>query len=358
MGKILLVSTPVGALGSGIGGGVEFSIQIEARALLQKAHQVTILAPAGSIAPGIDLETVPGDWQLSAQTLDWDSPITMTDNGVLANLWERARSLQTQYDCIINYGYDWLPLYLTPFFQTPVAHSLSMAALNATMQRMVQNIHRQLPECLRFLSHAQAATFGLTSGYRLIPNALDLDLYQFCPQPADYIAWVGRISPEKGLEDAIAACQSQGYPLRIYGKLQDPGYWQSLQTEFPQADVQYCGFLNTEALQQELRQSRALLMTPRWLEAFGNSVIEALACGVPVIAYDRGGPAEIIQSGLTGWLVEPDNVQTLGQALQNLDQLDRQACRHQVERFYSLPAIAEHLDSWLQDILVPSQRSS
>ena len=351
MGKILLVSTPVGALGSGIGGGVEFSIQIAALALQQKGHSVTILAPAGSIAPGIELETVPGDWQPSAQTLDWDTPITMTDNGALANLWERARSLQTQYDVMVNYAYDWLPFYLTPFFQTPVAHAVSMPALNATMARMVQQIHRTQPHRLSFVSHAQAATFGLTTGYQLVPNALSLDLYQFCPEPADYMAWVGRISPEKGLEDAIAACQSQGYPLRIYGKLQDPDYWQRLQTEFPQAQVHYCGFLSTQALQQELRQSRALLMTSRWVEAFGNSVIEALACGVPVIAYERGGPAEIIQSGVTGWLVEPDNVQALGQALQNLDQLDRQACRYQVERFYSLPAIAEHLENWFQAIL-------
>ena len=115
--------------------------------------------------------------------------------------------------------------------------------------------------------------------------------------------------------------------------------------------MQYCGFLSTQALQEELRQSRALLMTSRWVEAFGNVVIEALACGVPVISYARGGPAEIIQQGITGLLVEPDNVDELRQALHNIDQLDRQACRQQAKHYYSLPAIADQLESWFRAIL-------
>ena len=351
MGNFLFVLTPVGAIGSGIGGGVELGLQNTALALQQKGHRVKILAPEGSLASGFELETVPGVWQSSAQTMDWDSPILMEESGVLVNLWERARLLQTQYDLIFNYAYDWLPFYLTPFFETPVAHAVSMAAINVTMKRMVQKVYQQFPERLSFLSHAQAATFGLTTGYHCVPYGIDLSLYEFCAQPLDYVAWVGRISPEKGLEDAIAACQQKGQSLRIYGKLQDPDYWQRLQADFPEAPVQYCGFLSTQALQEELRQSRALLMTSRWVEAFGNVVIEALACGVPVISYARGGPAEIIQQGITGLLVEPDNVDELRQALHNIDQLDRQACRQQAKHYYSLPAIADQLESWFRAIL-------
>ena len=62
-------------------------------------------------------------------------------------------------------------------------------------------------------------------------------------------------------------------------------------------------------------------MTPRWVEAFGNVVIESLACGVPVIAYDRGGPSEIIEDGKTGWLVEPDSVSGLVEAMAKLDKI-------------------------------------
>jgi UDP-glucose:tetrahydrobiopterin glucosyltransferase len=104
-------------------------------------------------------------------------------------------------------------------------------------------------------------------------------------------------------------------------------------------------------MQQELRQCRAMLMTPRWVEAFGNVAIEALACGVPVISYRRGGPAEIIQDGKTGFLVEPDSVDRLVDAIARLDEIDRYTCRQQAETEFSLKALGDRFEKWFRDIL-------
>ncbi len=79
----------------------------------------------------------------------------------------------------------------------------------------------------------------------------------------------------------------------------------------------------TKELQEELGKCKALLMTPRWIEAFGNVAIEALACGVPIIAYDRGGPSEIVKHGHTGFLVEPDSITGLVAAIDKIEQIDR-----------------------------------
>jgi len=79
--------------------------------------------------------------------------------------------------------------------------------------------------------------------------------------------------------------------------------------------------------------------------------LEALACGVPVIAYRRGGPAEIVRDGETGWLVEPDRVDKLVPAIGQLDRLDRQACRRQAEAEYSLDAMGDRLEAWFETIL-------
>lgn len=348
--RVLLVSTSVGPLGSGLGGGVELTLKNVAQALHLKGHRLTVLAPQGSVLGGVELYGVAGQWQIPQQTLDPQAPMCLPDDSVLINLWEQARERQAQYDLIVNFAYDWLPFYLTPFFQRPVAHLVSMGSLTPMLNRALYRIQAYCPQALAFHSQAQADTFGLQAA-RCIGNALDLALYQFCPQPQDYVAWVGRISPEKGLEDALAACQATGQALRIYGKVQDECYWQALQAQFPQARKSYQGFLSTIALQTELRQSRALVMTPRWIEAFGNVVIEALACGVPVVAYRRGGPSEIIQEGQTGFLVEPDDVTALGQALKNISQIDRLACRRQAEQDYSLPAFAERLEDWFQALL-------
>jgi UDP-glucose:tetrahydrobiopterin glucosyltransferase len=162
---------------------------------------------------------------------------------------------------------------------------------------------------------------------------------------------MGRISPEKGLEDAVAAAQRTQMPLKIFGKLEDPAYWQHIQANYPNAPIEYVGFFPTRALQSQVRLCRALLMTPRWIEAFGNVAIEALACGVPVIAYRRGGPTEIIQEGKTGWLVAPDSVDGLVAAIEQLDQLDRQACRQHAEAEYSLSALGQRFEDWFYAIL-------
>jgi UDP-glucose:tetrahydrobiopterin glucosyltransferase len=162
---------------------------------------------------------------------------------------------------------------------------------------------------------------------------------------------LGRIAPEKGLEDAVAAAQITDMPLKIMGKIQDRSYWQQCQ-DYPSAPIEYLGFLSTTELQQELRQCRALLMTPRWMEAFGNVAIEALACGVPVIAYRRGGPAEIIQDGKTGFLVEPDSVTGLVAAIARLNEIDRYICRQEAELEYSLAALGDRFEQWFHNIFL------
>jgi UDP-glucose:tetrahydrobiopterin glucosyltransferase len=92
-------------------------------------------------------------------------------------------------------------------------------------------------------------------------------------------------------------------------------------------------------------------MTPRWIEAFGNVAIEALACGVPIIAYRRGGPAEIVRDGQTGFLVEPDNVSELASSITKISQIDRFACRQQAATEYSLSALGDRFEAWFKQII-------
>jgi UDP-glucose:tetrahydrobiopterin glucosyltransferase len=84
--------------------------------------------------------------------------------------------------------------------------------------------------------------------------------------------------------------------------------------------------------------------------------IEAMACGVPVIAYRRGGPAEIVIDGETGFLVEPDDIDGLVAAVQSLDRIDRLMCRQRVDELYSTTALAERIDAWLDGVVSASNR--
>lgn len=349
--RLLLLSTSVGALGSGLGGGVELTLKNIAQALKQQGHQVTIVAPANSVLEGVSLVTIAGNLQTTAQTQGRDASITLSPNSVLGNIWAYARQVEHEYDLLINFAYDWLPFYLTPFFNRPIAHLVSMGSLTDAMDQIIEQVAVDFPGTIAVHSRAQAETFRFADRCRNIQNGFDLSLYEFCDQPKRQLAWVGRIAPEKGLEDAVAAAQRVGIPLKIWGVIQDEAYWNQICNDYPKAAIAYCGFLPTSELQQSLGQSQALLMTPRWVEAFGNVAIEALACGVPVIAYRRGGPAEIIRDGETGWLVEPDSVDGLVNAIAQLDRLDRQTCRRQAEAEYSLEAMSDRLEAWFETIL-------
>lgn len=350
--KLLFLSTPVGPLSSGIGGGVEFTLYNLAQEMLRRGHQVNVVAPESSTLPNTSIIEISGQLQISAQSQERDVLICLPPNSVLGNMWEYARKVQDQYDLIFNFAYDWLPFYLTPFFTLcPVAHLVSMGSVSAAMDYIILQTVDQFPHLVTFYSQTQAETFGIKQAHCL-GSAIDLPLYQYINSPDDYLAWVGRIAPEKALEDAVAASQITKIPLKIFGKLQDTAYWEKIKQDYPDAPFEYMGFFNTDELQKYLGKARALLMTPRWIEAFGNVMIEALACGVPVIAYRRGGPVEVVKDGKTGFLVEPDSVTGLVEAIQKINTIDRLICRSSAEQDYSLQALGDRTEQWFHKILL------
>jgi UDP-glucose:tetrahydrobiopterin glucosyltransferase len=133
----------------------------------------------------------------------------------------------------------------------------------------------------------------------------------------------------------------------VWGLVEDPAYAAAVAASVPAGTLDWRGFLPTAELQAQLGACLALLNTPKWNEAFGNVVVEAMACGVPVVAYRRGGPGELVQPGLNGLLVPPDDVPALAAAVAEAEGLDRRACRAWVERTCSRAAFAERIERWL-----------
>ena len=356
--KLLFVSTPVGPIGSGRGGGVERTLANMVRELGRRGHQCTVIAPHGSRLAGTHVLEAAGTLQPYAQYQGRDAPVVLPAGTVLGAMWEMAASLQHQFDLILNLAYDWLPLYLTSFLRTPLLHLVSMGSLSDAMDEVICRVVQSYPTRAAVHTRVQGGTFPCAALLRPIGTGMDLDLYPYNPAPARRLCWVGRIAPEKGLEDAVAASAATGIPLDVCGTLQDQLYWADVLRRFPDAPLSYRGFLDTAGLAEVMGNSQALLMTPKWVEALGNVAIEALACGTPVIAYRRGGPTEIVEDGRTGRLIEPDNVPDLIAALQSVGTLDRRACRVQAEREYSLPAWGERLEAWFAAALLGQAETS
>ena len=358
---LVLVSTPIGHLGSGRGGGVELTIISLLRGLSQRGHHLHLVAPEGSRLPEgceqVHLHPVAGEDQPSWQHADPDGPVLIPAQGVLPKLWERALELAASADAVLNFGYDWLPLWLTPRQHQPIFHLVSMGSVARVIDALLLDLARWDQRRLAFHSRRQAEDFGLPAPPVVVGNGFDLSRYTLQVQTDGPLGWAGRVAPEKGLEDAVSVAARLGEPLLVWGLVEDPAYAARVEAAAPAGTIQWRGFLPTAALQKELGRCRALINTPKWNEAYGNVLVEALACGVPVIAYDRGGPGELVQHGITGWLVPADDCDGLLAAVQQLDAIDRNACRHWVECHASQAIFAERVERWICRGLAPGDGS-
>jgi UDP-glucose:tetrahydrobiopterin glucosyltransferase len=356
--RILIASTPVGPLGSGVGGGVELTLHTLVYGLGARGHHVEVIAPAGSLLVGTRVHQIDGVLQPSSQLAGRDAPVEIAAGSVLAAMWECVAELQHEVDVVVNLAYDWLPMYLTGILDVPVVHIVSMGSVSDAMDEAIAAVARRHPDRLALHTDAQAATFDripFQVPFRVLGNGIVTDRYDVrldaAGDPA-HLGAVGRISPEKGWEDVAELSQRSGWPVRVWGMMQDPAYWQRILAQHPGAQLEYRGFLPTDDLQAEIGRCTAIVMTPKWVEAFGNVAVEAMATGVPVITYDRGGPAQIVVDGETGFVVPADDVDALVDAVGRIDEIDRARCRQRVDAEYSAEALAGRVEHWLRDVVL------
>ena len=347
MTRMLVVAPPVGPIGSGEAGGVETHLLNLAPILIARGHVLGLIAPAGSVisVPRVTVYQVAGEASPSATRAGRAETTVARTGGVLENMWEQALRVQQDYDVVVGVSYDWLPFYLTPFFCTPVVHWISICSAMDEVDSIIEKRWREGVLKLAMYTGAQADTYPFLQRelVHLLYGGVNATVFRYNSQPENRLCWAGRISPEKGLEDAIAVAQAMGMPLDVCGKIQDEAYWQSL----PKAQIVYHGFLPPKELQSRYANARVSLVTPRWNEAFGNTIIESMACGTPVVAYNRGGPAEIIEHGKSGMLVPQGDIRALVEGVRKAIGLDRSAVRARAGEF-TFETMAGRFEAWIQ----------
>jgi len=359
---VVFLSTSVGSLGSGVGGGVELTMRTLADGLVARGHAVTVVAPRGSQLGAHRVVHVDGALHVPSQTLDRSTPLVVPGDSVLVNMWHEACRLADRtnrvdtadtVDVVLNFAYDALPFDVASDCPAAVAHLVSMGSLSDEMDRAVTAALRRSPGCIAMHSTAQAATFAdlNTAEVEVVMSGVDMSAYEFVEHATDDLAFVGRISAEKGIDDVFAVAQQSGRRVIAFGLMQDESAWRAAARQFPSSRVEYAGFLATADLQARLGRCAALVMVHRWVEAFGNVAIEALACGVPVITYDRGGPAEIVRDGVTGFVVPADDTAAVVGAVERLPVIERRRCRADAQERYSQEAFASRVERWLERVV-------
>ena len=205
------------------------------------------------------------------------------------------------------------------------------------------------------ISDAQRAPLPAVHWLGTVYHGLPEDLYTFRETPGTYLAFLGRISPEKGVEQAMAIAQQVGMPLKIAAKVdpKDREYFREVvQPLLHQTSlVEYIGEVGGDTKDAFLGEASALLFPIDWPEPFGLVMIEAMACGTPVIAYPRGSVPEVLEDGVTGWIVE--GLEEAVQAVERVPLLSRSRCRQVFEERFSASRMVQDYVKLYRQLLAP-----
>ncbi len=297
-------------------GGTERVVSYLTEELVRMGHDVTLFASGDSIT-GARL------WSPCRQALRLD-PTCRDSLAPHVRMLGFVYSQANAFD-IIHCHTDYLGLPLARFVRTPTLLTLH-GRLDIPELAPLYAEYREVP--LVSISHAQRAPLPDAHWVATAYHGLPIDLYDYVPHSEDYLLFLGRISPEKRPDVAIRVARRPGVPLRIAAKV-DPVDRDYFEREIrPLLDdplIEFVGEVGEDAKRALLGKARALLFPIDWPEPFGLVLIEALACGTPVIARSLGSVPEVVQEGETGWLCETED--EMVDAVHRLGKLDRARCR-------------------------------
>jgi len=311
-------------------GGSERIASYLTEELVAQGHDVTLFASANSITSARLVPCCAQSLRLNPSVRDI-VPYHMV-------MLDKVRSMAPQFD-ILHFHIDQ--------FHFPVFHEIAERTVTTLHGRQdlpdLQHLYAGFHDMpLVSISNAQRtpipdAYFVGTVQHGLPPNLLT-PLQN--PQ-GDYLAFLGRISPEKRVDRAIRIARAVGLPLRIAAKIDrvDEEYFRAeIEPLFAQPGVEYVGEIDERRKCQFLANARALLFPIDWPEPFGLAMIEAMACGTPVLAFRKGAVEEVIDEGVTGYVV--DDVDQAIDKLGDVLALDRGRVRRRFEERYSVARMA------------------
>jgi len=319
-------------------GGTELVISWLCDELVRRGHEVTLFATEDSKTQA---KLIP-IWKNSL----WQAKLK-TPHAVFSLLYEKLISLQDQFDII----HDHCEFYTTPYSKFLKPKIVTTLHHPLTEETII--LYKKFPD-INFVavSKNQRKSGPGINIVKTIYHGLPIEKYEFNPEPKNYLLWLSKIIPEKGIAKAIDIAKLSGENLIISGNIPpEYGDYSDFRIK-PLIDgkkIQFVGASNFSKKVELLKNAKAFLFPVRRPEPFGLVVIEAMACGVPVIAFKGGSLPELIEDGKTGFLV--NNIEEARQALKKLNRISREYCREYVKKNFNLKRMVNRYEKLYKKIL-------
>ena len=293
-------------------------------------EQFASLLTEGLVKRGVDVTLFATADSVTTARLVGSAPTGYSEDPALhAKAWEALHISEVferagEFDVIHN-SFDFLPLTYSGLVETPV-----VTTIHGFSSEQIVPVFEKYNESGYYVAISDADRHERLDYVATIHHGIDLAEFELEERPGDYLLFFGRIHPDKGTVEAIDVAEHTGLPLVIAGIVQDRGYFEQLvEPRLDGARISYVGPVGPDRRSDLLGGARALLHLVNFDEPFGFSVVEAMACGTPVIAPPRGSMPEIIRDGENGFLV--GNQEEAVAAVDASSSLDRVAVRVSVE---------------------------
>jgi glycosyltransferase involved in cell wall biosynthesis len=321
-------------------GGTELVAYNLSEGLVKRGHQVTVFASGDSNVSGKLISAWPKHLikeKINNKVIPWNNA-----HFPLLNLYE-AFSRADEFDIIhVHENSSILSGFFIDLIKTPVVTTLHDPFPNSKSKDKIATFNKFKKHNYISISNTHRKSAPLKLNFvDTVYNGINLKKYKFQKKPkGNYLVWLGRIYPTKGVAEAIKIAKKTNKKLILAGNIakNSPASYdyfeQKIKPQFKKGKVEYVGEVNLSQKNKLLKNAFAFLNPIQWEEPFGLVMIEAMACGTPVIAFNRGAVPEIIKHGKTGFVVK--NEKEMVNAVKKIHKIKRQDCRIWAEKNFSV----------------------
>lgn len=338
-------------------GGTELVIASLVEELVRRGHDITLFASGDSKTSAKLVSIYPR--ALLKDGIPWKD--ISYDIFNVAQAFKRAG----EFD-IIHSHIDLYDQFFIPFIKTPVVSTMhnNMYASRKTAGRIFTYRHYRKHNFVSISLKQRENDMVKLNFVANVYNGLNPQKYKFNLKPEDKFIWVARIDEAKGVYNAVLAAEKLGARLDIAGRIDivKLDFFNNQIKPHLSKKIRYVGEINQKQKPEFFSNARALLYPIEWEEPFGLVMIEAMACGTPVIAFDRGAVSEIVKDGKTGFVVPPlnkggrVNIRGLAEAMKNVGQIDRKTCRESFDKNFTASRMADDYEKVYEKILSKTKR--